>query len=117
MTVDYRQPDGAKPRPDLTFLRRRSRPVRQTNSAIADFVAGRASAHASRSATPPPPPATTPPPATSRPPSAPPRPARRSRAATAGGCRGEHLVGPDRALARTAVGSGAPDVLGRQHLS
>ena len=46
-----------------------------------------------------------------------PVPARRSRAATAGGCRGEHLVGPVRAVARTAVGSGAPAVLGRQHLS
>ncbi len=86
MTVDYRQPDGARQRPDLTFLRHRSRPVRQANSAIADFVAGRASAHAgarsSAAATPPPAPTTRPPASPSRPAPSP-RPAPSQRPAPA----------------------------------
>lgn len=70
MKLDASSPSRATKRPDLTFLRHRSRPVRSANSPIAEFVAGRASAHAntrqdSRAATPPSPatapPATVPP--------------------------------------------------------
>ncbi len=43
--IDATAPDQAPARTDLTFLRRRTRPVRTVNPAIADFVAGRVSAH------------------------------------------------------------------------
>ncbi|MEP6560689.1 MAG: hypothetical protein ABJD68_06375, partial [Nakamurella sp.] len=46
MKLDGSAPSRAAKRPDLTFLRHRARPVRSANSPIAEFVAGRASAHA-----------------------------------------------------------------------
>ncbi len=52
MTIDASAPERAPERSDLTFLRHRAKPVRAVNPAIAEFVAGRASAHARRPAVP-----------------------------------------------------------------
>ena len=65
--LDASAPTRAVKRTDLTFLRHRARPVRSARSPIAEFVAGRASAHANsrpenRAATAPAP-ASAPPPA------------------------------------------------------
>ena len=46
MTIDAAAPDRAVKRTDLPFLRRRSKPVAAAHSKIADFVTGRATAHA-----------------------------------------------------------------------
>jgi uncharacterized protein involved in tellurium resistance len=52
-------PAGAPPRPDITFLRRRSRPRPAAASPVADFIAGRGPHpnHTPPAAAPPPPPA------------------------------------------------------------
>lgn len=52
MTIDASAPERAPRRADLTFLRHRAKPVRTVNPAIAEFVAGRASAHAGLPAAP-----------------------------------------------------------------